>query len=358
MNIFSYKQHLELITQKQKPKFVQKSLFAFLGVAFLALGFISSLFYYQYKKDEPLRRENNYLQSITGSFNTTKQGVDETLASFKVAGSKIKIIDSSKESTPQAVGFYTSLDDIDKGIDKIEALEKNIKFQKSLLKNQEVLPKFLVITSDITSFYNNSFGILETSKKEQQFAKDMLSATGLSFYLPVLSDEAMWASKDDAQIKKYYETKKLEANGALSSLAKLSVPPDFRIYYDNQIAYLTLFVETGSKITDILSKESDKNPEVATQLEKAYQVLNAAKKQNEEIASKLLSERLRVFDVKRNLERFASINLTASALNSRLIDLIQAQDQPKTDQVFQAFEAILARFEQTFLQGLQNDPII
>lgn len=342
----------------QKPRFVQKSLMVFLGITLLGLGFITSLFYYQYKKDEPLRRENSYLQSITGSFNTTKQGVDETLASFKVAGAKIKIIDNSKESTPQAAGFYTSLDDIDKSIDKIETLEKNIKFQKNLLKNQEILPKFQTITGDIISFYDNALSILETSKKEQQFAKDILSAGGLSFYLPVLSDEAMWAGKDVEQIKKYYETKKLEANSALSSLARLSVPPDFRVYYDNQIAYLTLFVETGSQINDILGKESEKDPEVATQLEKAYQVLNAAKKQNEEIAAKLLVERLRVFDVKRNLEHFASINLTATALNGRLIDLTQAQEQPKTDRIFQAFEAIFARFAPTFLQGLQNDPII
>lgn len=358
MNISSYQHHLSLVLQKEKPRFFQNTLLAAFGVGLLFLGFVSSLLYYQYKKDEPLRQEVQYLQFINGSFNTTRQGVNETLENFKVAGAKIKIVDKSKESTPQAAGFYSLLDDTDRSIDKIETLQKNIKFQKNLIRKQDTPAKFQAISQDFESFYDISIASLEASKKEQLFAKQMLAASGLSFYLPVLSDEAMWASRDVKTIKKYYEDKKLEANTALTSLGTLSVPLEFQNYYNNQIAYLTLFVETGNKIIDLLAKEDDRDPEVATQIEKAYQVLNNAKKQNEDTAQTLLQERLKVFDTKRSLERFAQINLVSQNLGNRLSDLNTAQKQPKTDQIFTAIRAIYGQFRPTFLQGLQIDPII
>ncbi|MBI3397506.1 hypothetical protein HY045_03450 [Candidatus Woesebacteria bacterium] len=354
MNISSYQHHLALVLKKEESHLFRNSSFIVFAVVLLVLGFASSLFYYQYKKDEPLRQEVQYLQFINGSFNTTRQGIDETLASFKIAGAKIKFIDSSKESTPQAAGFYSLLDDTQRSIDKIETLQKSLKFQKNLIKKEEVPAKYQAVTGDITGFYDVSIDNLEAAKGEQQFASDMLTASGLSFYLPVLSDETMWASRDTKAIKKYYEDKKLEANTALTSLGKLSVPGDFQNYYNNQIAYLTLFVETGNKIIDILNKEDNKNPEVATQLEQAYQLLNAAKKQNEVTAQTLLVERLKVFDTKRSLERFAQINLVSQNLGSKLADFNQNQDQPKTDQVFTKLRSIYP----AFLQGLQISPII
>src|SRR3990167_2377090 len=311
MQVSSYRHHLELSLQKAKPKFVEKSFFLIIGVILLGLGFLSSLFYYQFKLDEPLRAQNQYLENVIGSFSQTKQSVNETRQSFQVAGANIKFVDNLKESTPQAAGYYTYLNDIDSTRAKIDSLEKNIRYQKTQSRRTDVPVKFQSVTDDLNNFYDISLNILQQSKSEQTFAKEMLSATGLSFYLPVLADEAMWASLDTKQIKSYYENKKLEANTSLTALAKLTVPPEFKPYYDAQIAYLTLFVETGGKVVDILNLPDDKDPEAATQLEKAYQVLNSAKSQNEPIAQTLLAQRLKVFDQKRNYERFAQINIMA-----------------------------------------------
>jgi len=336
MQVSSYRHHIELSLQKAKPKFIEKSFFLIAGMVLLGLGFISSLFFYQFKLDEPLRAQNQYLENVIGSFSQTKQSVNETLQSFQVAGANIKFVDNLKESTPQAAGFYTYLNDIDKTVAKIDSLEKNIKYQKAQSRHADVPEIFQPVTAHLNSFYDTSLAILQRSKEEQVFAKEMLSATGLPFYLPVLSDEAMWASRDTKQIKTYYETKKLEANISLAALAKLSVPTEFRFYYNAQIAHLTLFVETGGKVVDILIQPDDKDPETATQLEKAYQVLNDAKAQNEQIAQTLLTERLKVFDQKRNYDRFAQINIMANSLNGELAQLAADQPQPKTDQVFKA----------------------
>lgn len=358
MQIFSYQHHLSVLTQRAKPKFIHKTLLLTLGVTLLCAGFISSLIYYQFKKDEPLRAENHYLQSTIGAFSTAKQSVDETLRNFQVAGAKIKIIDNLKESTPQAAGYYALLDDIDRTTAKVEALEKNIRYQNSQTKRQKIPGKFDQITRDLTSFYETSLKTLEGTIKEQQFAKDILIASGTSFYLPVLSDEAMWAAQGSKQIKAYYETRNIEANTALASLAKLTVPDSFRSYYDNQIAYLTLFVETGSKIIDTLEKQDDQNTENATQIEKAYQILNAAKAKNQQISQNLLTQRLKVYDPKRNLETFAQMNLMAGSINDQLVRLAANQPQPKTDQLLGRLKDFYYGFQSKILNPLQNRPVI
>lgn len=346
MQISSYQHHLSVLKQKAKPKLIHKTLLLILATVLLGLGFLSSLIYYQYKKDEPLRVENHYLQNAIGAFSQTKQALDETLQSFQVAGAKIKLIDSLKESTPQAAGYWTQLDDLDRTMAKIDALEKNIRYQNAQIKKQEIPEKFKSTTEDLANFYQTGLTILEAAHREQQFAKDILIASSLNFYLPVLTDEAMWTHKDSKQISAYYESKKTEANSALTALAKLSVPDDFKLYYNNQIAYLTIFVETGSKIIDTLNQKEDPNPENATQIEKAYQILNAAKGQNQKISQTLLNERLKVYDPKRNLERFAQMNIMASSINSRMTDLASWQREPKTDQILQ----VLQKYFYTLLQ--------
>src|SRR3989344_7805524 len=212
MHGLSYQHHLSLVARKAKPKFIHKTLLAVLAVILLCVGFLSSLVYYQFKKDEPLRADNRYLQNAIGVFAQTKQSVNETLQSFQIAGVKIKIIDNVKESTPQAAGYYALLDDIDRTLAKVDVLEKNIRYQNSQAKRQAVPADFAQITLDLTNFYQTSLKTLEAAKDEQQFARDMLIASGVNFYLPVLSDEAMWAARDSKQIKTYYEGRKLEAN--------------------------------------------------------------------------------------------------------------------------------------------------
>lgn len=358
MQVFSYKHHLSVLKQKAKPKFIHKTLLVVLTAALLGFGFLTSLVYYEFKIDEPLRAENHYLQNTIGAFSQIRQSIGETLQSFQVAGAKIKIIDNLKESTPQAAGYYALLDDIDRTIAKVDALEKNTRYQNSQARRQTVPEKFSQITRDLTGFYQTSLPILENSRKEQQFAKNILTASGASFYLPVLSDETMWAGQDSKQIKAYYENKKVEANTALTSLAKLTVPDDFKLYYDSQIAYLTLFVETGSKIIETLEKQDDQEGENATQIEKAYQILNTAKAKNQQISQNLLTQRLKVYDPKRNLERFSQINLMAGSINDQLVRLASNQPQPKTDKVFSFFGNVYQGILPIILNPLQNRPVI
>lgn len=353
MEIFSYKHHLQLLEEQKQPKFIYKTLLLTFAAVILTLGFFSSLFYYQYKKDEPLRAQNQYLQFLSGGFGTTRQSLSETIESYQVAGARVKFIDSIKEATPQAAGYYASLDDVEKSITKIDTLQKNIRFQRNQLKKEIPPQDFKTLSGDMAKYYETSIQILESLQKEQQFASQMLKASGLSFYLPTLTNEILWVSKDVGAIKAYYESKKIEANTALAQLSGLTVPQEFKLYYNNQIAFLTLFVESSNKIIDTLNKEDDKNPDVATQIEQAYQILNHAKKDNEKISQQLLLERLKVFDTKRNLDKFAQINLMSLSLGSRINQLVQVQEQPKTDRIYQAIITKLNRFIPDFLPGLQ-----
>ena len=106
-----------------------------------------------------------------------------------------------------------------------------------------------------------------------------------------------------------------------NNLSKLKVPPNFKEYYDTQIAFLELIIKVSSNVTGILAQEDEQNIESATQLEKAYQVVIGAKRQNKELFDKLLSERFELADLKLNLAKFGPINIVQNSLSAQITDI-------------------------------------
>lgn len=338
----SYQYHLFLLRQKAKPNFGKKILFLSCLVVILTIGFISALMYWQYSKEAPLRAENTYLQVATDGFSSTAQAVTEVFETFQVAGAKTVAVDSLKEasSSVMAEGYPILLQDIDKTVAKIEAAQKVITNKKLDLKSQITPLKFDQLNASLLSFYDSALENLENSKRENLFAKDMLLSLGQTLYLPTIADETLWTLQNKQQILGYYQSKKEELNGALAALSKLDTPETFKTYYQLQIEYMTKLAVLSDEIIKVLSQEDDKNPDNALQVEKAYQILTRAKKENEPFSQKLLEERGKAFDLKRNFELYAPVKIAQNSLEQELTDIYDQQLEIralKTPEVFVNF---------------------
>lgn len=325
----SYKYHLHLFRQKTQKGIGKKALHSLLVITVLFVGTISALMYWQYKTEAPIRAEIQYLEVANGGFNATRQSVSEVLQTFQIAGAKTVIVDSLREASSSVIptGYTILLEDIDKTIAKVENAQKVIKNKKLDIKKLEIPLKFETVNQDLFSFYDEADKTLESSRSDQLFAKEMLIAIGQNLYIPTLSDETIWAENDAEKIKKYYQGKKEEINKSFDSLSKLAVPPKFKGYYDNQIIYLTTLATLSDKIATKLSEAGDKNPENATQVEIAYQALNSAKKETEVLDKKLLEEKLKSFDLKRNYDIYAAVKIKENSLEQRFADIYQNQLQ-------------------------------
>lgn len=360
MHVHSYKYYLSRLAKKPKASLFQKILFLFFTLVFSIGGIISAFSFWQYYQEAPLRAENRYLEIAIGGFATAKSALSEIIGSFQVAGTKVKAVDTLKEATPTAEGYFVSLDDIDKAIAQIESTQKSLLEGKNQLSKLPPPDKFQEIRKDLLAYYNKSSGLLDDLLKEQQFQREILVASGTSFYLPVLSDETLWQGQKAQPIIDYYESKKRQANITLSDLSRFTPPDAFKTYYNTQIAHLELLVSVADDVKKTLSQANETGKDSVPQIEKAYQVLQQAKIKNEGLSQKLLDEKLKVFDKKRNLEKFAEVNIEQNALQAKLADLYQKEPQPKTYQIPQTVIKMAKRLPlpAKFLQGLQNPLLV
>ncbi|GEM_PF-2592757 len=356
MHGHSYKYYLLHLAKKPKASLFQKTLFLFFALVFTVGGIISAFSFWQYYQEAPLRLQNRYLEIAISGFTTAKSSLTEIIGSFQVAGTKVKAVDILKEATPTAEGYFVSLDDIDKAIAQIESTQKGLLEQKNQLSKLPTPNKFQAIRKDLLAYYNKSSNLLDSLLSEQNFQREILIASGTSFYLPVLTDETLWQAQKAQPIIDYYEGKKHQANITLADLSRLTPPDAFKTYYDSQIAYLELLASVAADINKTLSQANETGKDSVPQIEKAYQQLQQAKIKNEGLSQKLLAEKLKVFDKKRNLEKFAAVNIEQNALQAKLADLYLKQPQPKTYQIPEAIIRVAKKLplDAKFLQGLQN----
>ncbi len=329
----AYKQYLAYLRRRTKPSLLSRSLvFTFLAI-FMMLGTVSAFFYYQLKKETPKRAQLEYLQLATGGFVSSKQSIEEILTDFKIAGAKIEVVESSKDATPSSLAFFTALDDLAKISSKIEAARKNIIFQKEILGHKQIPIEYSTLNGELTSYYDEVGELFDEVLSQHQFAKSMLVASGPNFFLPVISNEPLWQVGDKNDLVVFYQKIKTDANSTLESLSKLNVPPRFKNYYKTQIAYLELVVSVSDKVVNLLSQENKEEPESATQIEKAYQLLIDAKKENEGLSQQLLIEKLSLVDLKQNLATFAPVLLKQNSLEVKLAEITASR--PEKANVFE-----------------------
>lgn len=355
MHAHSYQYYLHRLEKKPAFPFVQKALLSVLGLILGVGGIVSAFSFLQYRQEAPLRREVRYLEISISGFQSAQSSLSEIISTFQVAGTKVKAVDTLKEATPTAVGYFVSLDDIDRAIVQVQSTQKSLLEQKNQLSKLKTPLKFAQTTKELLAYYNQSASVLESLAKEQKFQREILVASGTNFYLPVLTDETLWNAQKAQPIIDYYEGKRAQANITLADLSHLTVPEDFKTYYDAQIAYLELLVNVAADINKTLSQANEEGKDSVPQIEKAYQQLQEAKSKNEPLSQSLLAEKLRVFDKKRNLGKFAEVNISQNALQAKLTDLYQNQPQPKTYKIPQAALELINRLPHyKFLQGLQT----
>src|SRR3990167_6394210 len=278
MFVKSYKYYLRLLEKKPKLSILQKILFLLFGLIVIIGGGSSALFYWQYQKETPIRQENTYLEQISTGFVSAEQSVNDLLNGFQVAGVKIQSVDQLKEASGSAAGFYVLLDNVDRTISSIESAKKNIAFQKEQLTKISTPSVFNELHSEVLT---------------------------------------------------YYEDIKKEADDTLNKLFHLSPPEDLQEEFKTQIAYLELLVKTANSVLDLLSQSDDQNTENATQIEKSYQTVVGARRENEKLSEKLLNTRLDLISAKQNLETFASVKIRQNSLTSNLEDIYQKRQEIK-----------------------------
>ncbi|MEX2028394.1 MAG: hypothetical protein WD988_02740 [Candidatus Curtissbacteria bacterium] len=351
MHAHSYKYYLHRLEKKPTFSRVQKALVPVFVLILGLGGIVSAFLFLQYRQEAPLREQVRFLEISISSFQNAQTSLSEILSTFQVAGTKVKAVDTLKEATPTAEGYFVSLDDINRAIAQVQSTQQSLLEQKNQLSRLPTPLKFQQIRKELLAYYNQGTGVLEELAKEQEFQKEILVASGTSFYLPVLTDETLWKAQKAQPIIDYYEGKRRQANIALADLSRLAVPEDFKAYYDTQIAYLELLANVAADINKALSQADETSEDSIPQIEKAYQILQEAKSKNGPLSQSLLAEKTKVFDKKRNLEKFAEVNISQNALQAKLSDLYQNQPQPKTYAIPQAIMKLLNLFPATqFLQ--------
>lgn len=355
----SYKYHLHILRIKTKSSFTKKTLQFFAFLLLLLIGASTAFVYWLYKAEAPLRAEVEYLEAINGGFITTKQSVSELLETFQVAGTKTILVDNLKEASSSVLptGYIVLLEDIDKTVAKIESTERLIKNKKLDLKKLETPFKFENTSRDLSAFYDQVLQTLESSQQDQAFTKEMIVAMGENLYLPTLSDETLWTLKNEEQIKNYYKNKKTELDTSLAALSRLSPPEAFRLYHQTQIAYLTNLADVSDKIINTLSLENDQSTDSPLQIEKAYQILNAYKKDNDITAEKLFTERNKAFDLKRNYDIYATLKIKQNSLEQKLTEISASQPQIKNFKTPKLIVDLIDK-SKTILNSLQIPSLI
>lgn len=330
MEVVSYKHYLHFLRKGTKLSFFEKILLLWLVLLFVTIGTVSAYYYYLYKKEAPIRAQNQYLNVAESGFGQTKIALSEMLTSLQVAGVKIQKVEGLAENPDQASGFFISLADIDKVLAQIELITKNAQANRQTLENADIPPAFADLNAQILNFYADLIKLLGEVHDDHDFGKQMLLAQGPNLYLPTLSRDNLWESQDGQEIIKFYQEAKDKANYTLANLAKLQVPFDFGDYYQTQISYLELLVKVADSIINTLSIQEETSQETASQVEKAYQILIGANKENEALSQKILTEKLRLFDTGKNLDRFAKVNISQNSIEAQLSETLANQPQTKT----------------------------
>lgn len=326
----SYKDYLRFLEKSPRLQIFQKVLVIIIGLMLIAGGGSTALFYWRYQKEQPIRLENSYLEIAGSGFFSAQQSVNDLLAGFQVAGTKTDIVNDLKEASASSSGFFVLTDQLDRTIASIESAGENVSFQKNQLRQTQTPSRFTDLNNRLLSFYDKSIGVFDSLKSRHQFAKEFLLSAGPNFYLQVLSDEALWQTGKNEEIIAYFENIKTEANDSLRKLSELEPPEDFKGQFQTQVSYMELLVKMADNIISILSQQEDLNVENATQLEKAYQVLIGARRENEIFREELISARSELFSPEGNLLQFGPLRIDENTLTSDLENINIQRKQVKT----------------------------
>lgn len=306
MFVLPYKYYLDFYKRNTKPTPLRHLLPVFFVIVFAVFGAVSSLSFYLYSKEAPLRAKNDYIVTLANVYNASRDSAGDVLNNFKVAGTKTAVISTVAESSASANGYFIALDDQQKILDKIQLAQKNISFQRSQLTGKTIPFGLEPITTQIVSYLDNTQLTLTEIYNEQNFGKQLLQIQGPDFYLPKLTNDNLWQKPDKESVSAYYQDAKGQADSTLNKLAQVDPPQEFKNYWEMEIEYLNLVKLVSDNTLSIINTASV-SQEGPTQAEKAYQFITDVKNQKNQLIIDLESERLKFISTQGNLDKFNSV---------------------------------------------------
>lgn len=325
MAIHSYKEYLDYLNDlKKKPSLVKRSFLVLFVLASISAILTASSIYYINTKIIPKKQARNYLETAKHSIVQTAKTLNDVTAIYKVAGAKTQIISAQNESTPSALGFNTTIGDIQKSIEGLESAKKNIEIQKNNVSTVFTPKGLQEINIQAVDFMDSSEKILEKLKSRQSFFKQMQLAVGPNLYLPKLEADSLWGKLSKVQIIDYYQKTADEATSTIEKLANIAPPVEFKSYYDAQGKYLELVRDVSENIVKILNIEDHQDPSLPSQTEKAYQLFLGANFEGKKIINTLDTEKLSFQSAAEISNQLAEVRLKQQSLEIKLNDVVQS----------------------------------
>lgn len=329
MHAHSYKHFLTSLEGLPRFSSLQKlALFVF-AILIITFGVVSTLLYYQYTRETPIRLKKTYLETAIIQFDSTKSTTEELIASFKVAGAKNNYFLPQDEDFQTKEAYFSSIDNLEKMTQQIKLARENLKAAEKSRGSKTTPAEFSDLDIEIKNHHNYLFDYLNGLLTNYQIAKELTLALGPDLYFPTLTQKGLWEKQDKAQITSYYQQKLDNADNALAKLATITPTSDFENYYRIEIAYLELLVNLAKDINNTLSLVDETQPDTANQLEKAYAQVVIADKDSQELILKILQVRSSLFDTQNNLNQLAQIKITQNSIGPKLEYFADAYAQVK-----------------------------
>ncbi len=323
----SYKRYLQVISSKSKSSIYLKGILFLALIAFITLGSLSSLYYFRQKALAPQLARQAYLSKTVDGLNSTKKAFEEVLSVLQVAGTKVEAIDSFRESSKSAAGFYQSLDNYQKTIAMLESTKSNIESEKTSLEKAKTPPEYEDIKNEAIAFYEDANRIIDAHVKKYIFSKELLLALGPEFYSTSLTKSFLWKENNEKEIIGHYKKIKEEAGTSLIRLAKLTVDARYKGLLGLEISYLEQIVNLSDNIVNTLSVKNIPVGDEASSTEAAYQLLIGAQRENEELYSKLQKERDKIFNVGQNINELVAFVDRQDSIAGKFINLTKLNGQ-------------------------------
>jgi len=298
---WSYKDYLRFVTTNKKNPFVLKIAIVLLVIIFIAFGAVSGLYYFGQKALEPQRQRQAYINSTAQNLDQTKKSFEEILSILQVSGAKVETIDSLRESSKSADGFYASLEDYQKMLSVLETAKNTFGAQKENQNKAQIPAEYEDLKNETAAFYQDAQNYINFQIVKYTFAKELLLALGPDFYSQSLTKSSLWKENNEKEILDYYTKIKAGAANALVNLAKLSVGDEYKGLLKLETDYLQQVVKLSDGVINTLSVQNPNQPDAATALEASYQLLINAQKENEKVYLDLEKEKERLFNQGQNI---------------------------------------------------------
>ncbi len=322
MEIHVYKEYLEYLSQlKKKPSLAKKSLTAMSALALVIAVIGASSLYIIRTKIIHQRQALDFIERAKYSIVQTAQTLNDVTAIYKVAGAKTEIISAKNESTPSSQGFNTTISDIQKSINGLDAAKNNIEIQKNNIFTNTTPQDLKPISAQIYDYMDSSQKVLLKLKMRQGFYKQMQLTLGPNFYLPKLESDNLWGKLPNAAIVDYYQKTASDATSTIEKLATINTPDEFKTYYENQGKYLELVRDVSEKIVKILAIDESSDPNSPSQAEKAYQLFLGASAESKNLTQAIESEKLKFQSATETINLLAETRLKEQTIEVKLNDI-------------------------------------